>query len=237
MASVYVDPQGLNTFVVYSYVNWAFVVSFLFLLENIYVDTIVMTSQIPPHIFVTTFCKKFAHVPLLWHFPICTHIYIMTFHIKNCTHLFMTFHNKNCTHIFIMTFHNNNEMEVQRSKVNFDVHAVDTFVQGLCVHANTGGSNSRVLGCSSAQSQARTPVEANYARRRCLLTDFYMYMHKHYVIIASCSSLILFTCWPSFFHAVMTLYFMTRIWIKFSYKLFNVCIHIPLGHLLNCWQT
>ena len=26
-----------------------------------------------------------------------------------------------------MTFHNKNEMEVQRSKVNFDVHAVDTF--------------------------------------------------------------------------------------------------------------
>ena len=25
-----------------------------------------------------------------------------------------------------MTFHNKNEMEVQRSKVNFDVHAVDT---------------------------------------------------------------------------------------------------------------
>ena len=40
----------------------------------------------------------------------------------------MTFHNKNCTHIFIMTFYDKNEMEVQRSKVNFDVHAVDTFV-------------------------------------------------------------------------------------------------------------
>ena len=49
----------------------------------------------------------------------------------NCTHIFiMTFHNKNYTHIFIMTFHNKNEMEVQRSKVNFDVHAVDTFVHG-----------------------------------------------------------------------------------------------------------
>ena len=68
----------------------------------------------------------------------------------------MTFHNKNCTHIFIITFHNKNEMEVQRSKVNFDVHAVDTFA-----HANTGGSNSAVLGCSLAQSQARVPVEAN----------------------------------------------------------------------------
>ena len=33
----------------------------------------------------------------------------------------MTFHNKNCTHIFIMTFHNKSGMEVQRSKVNFEV--------------------------------------------------------------------------------------------------------------------
>ena len=46
----------------------------------------------------------------------------------------MTFHNKNCTHIFIMTFHNKNEMEVQRSKVNFDVHVVDTFAHGLRAH-------------------------------------------------------------------------------------------------------
>ena len=62
----------------------------------------------------------------------CTHLFIMTFHNKNCTHIFiMTFHNKNCTHIFIMTFHNKNEMEVQRSKVNFDVHAVDTFAHAL----------------------------------------------------------------------------------------------------------
>ena len=67
----------------------------------------------------------------------------MTFHDKNCTHLFiMTFHNKNCTHIFIMTFHNKNDMEVQRLKVNFDVHAVDTFAHGLRARANTGGSNS-----------------------------------------------------------------------------------------------
>ena len=43
--------------------------------------------------------------------------------------------------------------------------------------ANTGGSNSAVLGCSLAQSQARAPVEANYARRRRLLTHFYMYVH------------------------------------------------------------
>ena len=87
-------------------------------------------------------------------------------------------------------------MEVQRSKDNFDVHAVDTFALGLRTHTNTGarGSNSAVLGCSLAQSQARAPVEANYARRRCLLTHFYMSAHKHYVIIASCSSLILFTC-------------------------------------------
>ena len=106
----------------------------------------------------------------------------------------MTFHNKNCTHIFIMTFHNKNEIEVQRSKVNFDVHVVDTFAHGLRARANTGESNSAVLGCSLAQSQARAPVEANYARRRRLLTHFYMYAHKHYVIIASCSSLIFFTC-------------------------------------------
>ena len=39
---------------------------------------------------------------------------------------------------------------------------------------NTGGSNSAVLGCNLAQSQARAPVEANYARRRRLLTHFYM---------------------------------------------------------------
>ena len=65
-----------------------------------------------------------------------------------------------------MTFHNKNEMEVQRSKVNFDVHAVDTFVHELRARANTGGSNSAVLGCSLAQSQVRAPVEANYARRR-----------------------------------------------------------------------
>ena len=87
-----------------------------------------------------------------------------------------------------MTFHNKNEMEVQRSRFNFDVHAVDTFVPGLRARANTGGSNSAVLGCSLAQSQARAPVEANYARHRRLLTHFYMYAHKHYVIIASCSS-------------------------------------------------
>ena len=67
----------------------------------------------------------------------------MTFYNENCTHIFiMTFYNKNCTHIFIMTFHNKNEMEVQRSKVNFDVHAVDTFVHELRARANTGGSNS-----------------------------------------------------------------------------------------------
>ena len=84
-----------------------------------------------------------------------------------------------------MTFHNKNEMEVQRSKVNFDVHAVDTFAHRLRMRANTGESNSSVLGCSLAQSQARAPVEANYARRRRLLTHFYMYAHKHYVIIAS----------------------------------------------------
>ena len=65
-----------------------------------------------------------------------------------------------------MTFHNKNEIEVQRSKVNFDVHAVDTFAHGLRVRANTGRSNSAVLGCSLAQSQAGTSVEANYARRR-----------------------------------------------------------------------
>ena len=106
----------------------------------------------------------------------------------------MTFHNKNCTHLFIMTFHNKNEMEVQWSKVNFDAHVVDTFAHGLRVRANTGGSNSAVLGCSLAQRQARAPVEANYARRRRLLTHFYMSAHKHSVIIASCSSLTLFTC-------------------------------------------
>ena len=86
----------------------------------------------------------------------------------------MTLYNGNCTHIFIMTFHNKNEMEVQRSKVNFDVRAVDTFAHGLHTCANTGGSNSAVLGCSLAQSQARAPVEANYARRRRLLAHFYM---------------------------------------------------------------
>ena len=86
----------------------------------------------------------------------------------------MTAHNKNCTHIFIMTFHNKNEMEIQRSKVNFDVHVVDTFAHGLCARADTGGSNSTVLGCSLAQSQARAPVEANYARCRHSLTHFYM---------------------------------------------------------------
>ena len=53
-----------------------------------------------------------------------------------------------------MTFHNKNEIEIQRSKVNFDVHVVDTFAHGLCARANTGGSNSAVLGCSLAQSQA-----------------------------------------------------------------------------------
>ena len=57
-----------------------------------------------------------------------------------------------------MTFHNENEMEVQRSKVNFDVHAVETFAHGLRACASTGGSNSEVLGCSLAQSQ---PVERN----------------------------------------------------------------------------
>ena len=93
-----------------------------------------------------------------------------------------------------MTFHNKNEIEVQRSKVNFDVHVVDTFAHGLRARANTGESNSAVLGCSLAQSQARAPVKANYARRRRLLTHFYMYAHKHYVIIASCSSLTFFTC-------------------------------------------
>ena len=41
------------------------------------------------------------------------------------------FHNKNCTHSIIMTFHNENEMEVQRSKVNFDMNAVETFAHGL----------------------------------------------------------------------------------------------------------
>ena len=81
----------------------------------------------------------------------------------------MTFHNKNCTHIFIMTFHKKNEMEVQRSK---DAHAVDTFAHGLRARANPGGSNSAVLRCSLPQSQAKAPVEANYARRRRLLTRF-----------------------------------------------------------------
>ena len=57
-----------------------------------------------------------------------------------------------------MTFHNENEIEVQRSKVNFDVHAVETFAHGLRARASTGGSNSAVLGCSLAQSQ---PVERN----------------------------------------------------------------------------
>ena len=49
-------------------------------------------------------------------------------------------------------------MEVQRSKVNFDVHAVDTFAHGLRARANTGGSNSAVLGCSLAQSLCKNFV-------------------------------------------------------------------------------
>ena len=60
-----------------------------------------------------------------------------------------------------MTFHNKNEVEVQRSKINFDVHAVETFAHGLRLHASTGGSNSAVLSCSLAQSEARVPVERN----------------------------------------------------------------------------
>ena len=44
-----------------------------------------------------------------------------------------------------MTFHNKNEMEVQRSKVNFDVHAVDTFAHGLRARADTEGAIAQFL--------------------------------------------------------------------------------------------
>ena len=102
----------------------------------------------------------------------------MTFHNKNCTHIFiMTFHNKNCTHIFMMTFHNENCTHIFyydiiiiiKMKLRFKGRSTLMRMRLILsrtdyARANTGGSNSAVLGCSLAQSQARAPVEANYAK-------------------------------------------------------------------------